>query len=81
MTKNTKRIIALCLLSAGLAACGSNNTPATPPVVVPPPAAKLEDQFGVNFGTAYRADPNTEAKDPAAGDIIPLDPTKDAVTI
>ena len=82
MTKNAKSIIAICLASATLAACGGGNKAATPqPVVVPPPTAKLEDQFGANFGTAFRADPNTIAKDPSPGDVIPLDPTKEAVTI
>lgn len=81
MTSIKKRILAICFASAALAACGNSNNSATPPVVVTPPAAKLEDQFGANFGTAYRADPNSVAKDPAPGDIIPVDPTKDAVTI
>jgi hypothetical protein len=82
MTKNTKRIIAICLASAALADCGgSNNTPPAPPVAVTPPAAKLEDQFGAGFGTAFRADPNTEAKDPAPGDVNPVDPTREPITI
>ena len=82
MTKNTKRIIAICLASAALAACGgSNNTPPAPPVAVTPPAAKLEDQFGAGFGTAFLADPNTEAKDPAPGDLNPVDLLREPITI
>ena len=71
------------LVAVGLTACGGNDTPApAPPVVVPPPpAAKLEDGFGAVFGTTFRADANGEATDPSPGDIIPLDLTKEAVTI
>ena len=80
MAYTLHRIVALGLL-AGLAACSNNNpTPAPPPVVVPP-AAKLEDQFGANFGIAYRADPLSEAKDPAPGDIIPLSLTAEPVPL
>ncbi len=79
---NLLRNIALAtLLAAALAACGGNDKAPAPPVVVTPPAAKLEDSFGANFGTAYRADPNTEAKDPAAGDIVPLSLTTEPTTI
>ena len=77
------RIAAVAMVAGGLSACGnSNNTPPPPPVVVPPPPApKVEDQFGTNFGIAYRADPNTDAKDPMAGDIIPLSLTTEAVVL
>ena len=78
------RIAAIAMVAGGLSACGSNNnnTSTTPPIVVPPPPApKIEDQFGTNFGIAYRADPNTDAKDPMAGDIIPLSLTTDPVTL
>ena len=81
MTKLMKNAALLALLAGGLAACGSNNTAPTPGPVVTPPTAKVEDGFGANFATAYRADPNTDAKDPVAGDIIPLDLTKNAVQI
>ena len=76
------RIAAAAMLAGGLAACGGDNNQAatTPPPVVP--AAKLEDQFGANFGVAYRADPNTDpAKNPVDGDIIPLSLTTDPVAI
>ena len=77
------RLAAVAMAAGGLSACGNNNnTPAPPPVVVPPPPApKVEDQFGTNFGIAYRADPNTDAKDPMAGDIIPLSLTTEAVVL
>ena len=77
------KITLIATLAGGLAACGSDNaaSPPSPAPVVPPPASKVEDGFGVNFGTAFRADANTNARDPAAGDIIPLDLTKNATTI
>lgn len=75
------RIVAAAMLVGGLAACGNNNTPT--PITQPPPvpAAKLEDQFGAGFGVAYRADANTDAKDPVPGDIVPLSLTTDPVAI
>lgn len=82
MSKLIRNVTTATLLGAALAACGgSNKAPPPPPVVVVPPAAKLEDGFGANFGIAYRADPNTDAKDPVAGDIIPLSLTTDPTTI
>ena len=83
MTKMIWKVAGIAALAAGLAACGSGNSttaPVVPPVVVPP-APRLEDTFGTNFGTAYRADANTDARDPAPGDIIPLSLTTEATTI
>ena len=69
-------------IAGGLSACGSDTATAPPTSVTPPPAtAKVEDGFGANFGIAYRADANSIAKDPVAGDIAPLDLTKDATTL
>lgn len=75
------RIVAAAMLVGGLAACGNNNTPSSITQPPPMPAAKLEDQFGAGFGVAYRADPNTDPKDPMASDIIPLSLTTDPVAI
>jgi hypothetical protein len=79
---NLKRLALIAVGGALLASCGGSDNAAvvTPPVVVPP-AARIEDGFGANFGTTYRADPNTEARDPAAGDISPVDATKEPTTI
>ena len=60
----------LLLIGAGLTACssgGGGGGIVTPP---PGPTAKFEDQFGANFGAAYRGDPNTEPKDITAADVI-----------
>lgn len=76
------RLALLAIAAGGISACGGggSNTPVTPPVTVTP-AAKLEDQFGANFGVAYRNNPNTEAMDPKPGDIGPLSLTTEPVTI
>ena len=83
MRKLYWQIAAISMMAGGLSACGGggNSTPAPPPVVVPPPAPKLEDGFGTNFGIDFRADPNTDAKDPLPGDLIPLSLITDPVTI
>lgn len=77
------KIAAITAVAGALAACGSDNAPApAPPTTAPPTtAARIEDGFGANFGTAYRADVNSSPRDPVAGDIVPLDLTKDPTTI
>ncbi|MBC7768927.1 MAG: hypothetical protein H7124_09075 [Phycisphaerales bacterium] len=66
-------------LALGVSACGgSGGGGGLPP---PPPAAPLEDTFGAGFGATFRADPNSNPRDPAAGDIVPVDPTKDATGV
>ena len=82
MSKSFRNIAIVALLAGTLSACGSDNNSSNPggPVVAPP-AAKVEDAFGANFAAAFRADPNSIAKDPVPGDIIPLDLTKDPVPI
>ncbi|WP_309623534.1 hypothetical protein [Novosphingobium sp.] len=59
-----------CLLGLGLAvaACGSSYQ-------APPPGGggvmvRQEDSFGIAFGTAFRADNNSEPYNVADGDII-----------
>ncbi|WP_419816718.1 hypothetical protein [Glacieibacterium sp.] len=81
MSKLLRNMLFASAAGAALAACGGGDqaTPTTP--VVTTPAAKLEDSFGANFGVAYRADPNSVAKDPQPGDIIPLSLTATPVTI
>ncbi|WP_425998021.1 hypothetical protein [Caulobacter sp. DWR1-3-2b1] len=70
---------AIVALAVGLSACGGggNNDVA----VTQPPSAKFEDQFGASFGMAFRADPNTEARDIASGDIIAPNLTAEPVTL
>ena len=81
MKRLIQNVSAITFMAAGLTACGNDSATPAPPVVVPAPAPRIEDGFGANFGAAYRANPNTDAMDPMADDIIPLDLTKDAVII
>lgn len=46
-----------------------------------PQQQRLEDTFGAGFGQAFRANPNSDPRDPAAGDVVPADLTRDATPI
>ena len=81
MSKLLRNMLFVTVAGAALAACGGGDEATTTPPVVVPPAPKLEDGFGANFGIAFRADPNSIAKDPQPGDIIPLSLTALPVTI
>jgi hypothetical protein len=79
MTKRGGLSAGSVLITALLAGCDSSNkieAPPPPPATVAPPPP--EDAFGTNFGEAFRADPNSEPRTPADGDIIPLSFTEDA---
>ena len=71
---------ALVALAVGLSACGGGGKDDVA-VVTPPVAAKFEDQFGSSFGVAFRADPNSEARDIATGDIITASLTAEPVAL
>lgn len=80
------RSAAAAALTASLAACdsgggggGGGGTPPTPPA--PPAPARIEDGFGPQFGAAFRADANSNPRDPAAGDLVPVSFTTDPVNI
>lgn len=82
MRKLYWRFAGLAIAAGTVSACGGgSDSPAatTPPTVTP--AAKLEDQFGANFGTAYRNSPNTEAAEPTATGLAPLSLTTEPVPI
>ena len=77
-----RRIGFMLALGAATAACNSGVTTAPPTgggVVVP--TARQEDQFGVQFGTAFRADNNSEPYNPADGDIVAISLTTEPVNI
>ena len=90
MSMNAPRTIKRVLLGtaalaavAGLGACGGGGDDDVAVVTPPPtpPAARFEDQFGANFGIAFRASANSDPRDPAPGDIIPISFTTDPVNI
>lgn len=84
VTRMLRAASALALVA--LAACGSggggdgDNAPPAPPAIVAPPPPQ-ENQFGANFGAAFRADPTSTPRDPADGDIVPLSFTTDPVNV
>lgn len=81
MMRLVRNLSAAGLLCLTLAACGGDDNDGavvTPPT---PPSAKLEDGFGANFGTTYRAGNNTDPRDPAAGDVIAVSATTDPVPV
>ena len=74
------------LLVGGLAACdgggGGGEIIVTPPPVTPPtPPSRLEDQFGANFGTTFRAANNTDPRDPQSGDLNAVSFTTDPIPV
>lgn len=83
-----KKMATVGLMAAGLAACGDDNNniaappPAPPPVVITPPPPPLEDGFSAAFGTAFRANMNTDPlRDPVPADLPPLSLTTEPVPI
>lgn len=79
MSRKTQFIL-VAALGAVLAGCGSkaNDDDQPPPVVVTP---RQEDQFGTNFGAAFRRDPNSDPVNVADSDVVPLSLTNEAVVI
>lgn len=73
----------IAVLGLGLAACGGGGKNSAPPptggggTVI----SQQEDQFGVRFGTAFRADNNSEPYSPADGDIAAVSFTTEPVDI
>lgn len=61
-----------CMLGLGLvlAACGSSYQAPPPPPGGGGATVRQEDSFGIAFGTAFRADNNSEPYNPMDGDII-----------
>lgn len=73
----------MVVLGLAIAACGGGRKDLPPgntgggPVIT----AQQEDQFGVRFGTAFRADNNSEPFSPADGDIAPVSFTTEPIDI
>lgn len=60
-----------------LSACGGGSGGGSVNVGQLPSGQPLEDSFGAGFGQAFRAAANSDPRDPAAADIVPVDLTKD----
>lgn len=71
---------ALLVLAVGLSACGGGGGGGAS--VTPPPAsASVADQLGAGFGTDFRASPNSDPRDLAAGDVIAVNPTAEPIPL
>lgn len=82
MKRKTRLVLqasAVALLAVGLTGCGGgrNSTP-TPGQTT---SARFEDQFGLGFGTDFRADPNGEPSPVADGDLVAVSLTTEPVAI
>ena len=73
--KNLHHLLLAIPISTLVACGGGGSDNATPPP--PTTTAAQEDTFGVVFGTAFRADSNSEPIEPKDGDIIPLTLTEE----
>lgn len=87
MTKLDKHLLrgaSVFGIGLALSACGSS-TSAPPVGQAPGPGpvgvVRQEDQFGTQFGTAFRADPNSEPFAVNDGDLIAISFTTEPVTI
>lgn len=86
MKRKTRLVLqasAAVMLATGLAACGNGNDNGSPPAPAPSQtgAARQEDQFGLVFGTDFRADPNGEPSPVADGDLVAVSLVTEPVTI
>ncbi len=85
MKRKTRLVLqasAAVMLATGLAACGSGNDNGSPaPAPSQTGTARQEDQFGLVFGTDFRADPNGEPSPVADGDLIAVSLVTEPVTI
>ena len=86
-SRNSTKLILLssCMVIA-LSACGSGNNspppPAPPPIggtppppPPPPPPTSVAGQLGAGFASIFGAAANSQPKDPAPGDIVPVNKT------
>lgn len=71
----------MLILGFAIAACGSSNRSPPPPTNGGTVTVRQEDQFGVPFGFAFRADNNSEPYSPSDGDIVAISLTTEPVDI
>ena len=82
MTRYLVTTATIAVLGFALSACGGGGRSMNTTVTPPPAAAPFEDQFGAaGFGVGFRAGANTDPRDIAPGDIIPLSLTADPVSL
>ncbi|CAN5443918.1 hypothetical protein BH10PSE5_BH10PSE5_12080 [soil metagenome] len=72
---------ALLVLAVGLSACGGGGGGGSATVTPPPASASVADQLGTGFGTDFRASPNSDPRDLAAGDVIAVNPTAEPIPL
>ena len=77
----TVRRAALLALGLAVSACGQSAKNPTPPGPGVGITARQEDQFGVQFGSAFRADNNAEPVNVNDGDIVALSLTTEPIDI
>lgn len=76
MTRKSVNLLVFSVPFLTLAACGGGRGD-DDPKPSPPTTVAQEDSFGVVFGTAFRADANSDPIEPKDGDIIPLTLTEE----
>ncbi|QNM81713.1 hypothetical protein H8M03_06445 [Sphingomonas sabuli] len=70
------------MLAAFLAGCGrQNQTDDSTNDPLAASSSRQEDRFGEGFGTAYRAEPNSEPRNVSDADVTPLSTTTDPIDI
>lgn len=70
----------ILVVGASLAACGDRSdrdAPGNDPFATT--SDRTEDQFGKEFGKAYRADPNSEPMNVNDGDVVPVSSTTEPI--
>ncbi len=72
---------AMLALALTVSACGPSTKTPTPPDPGPVVTARQEDQFGVQFGSAFRADNNAEPVNVNDGDIVAVSLTTEPVDV
>lgn len=82
MMRNVLITTAIVLLGASVSSCGGGKGKGVDVGVTPPVAAPFENQFGASgFGPGFRAGANTDPRDVAPGDVIPVSLTAEPVTL
>ena len=86
MRKTLLRLAVTAAVIVPIAGCSDGNDRDDDVVVAPPsppapPAAGSLESIGASFAAIFRADANSEPRDPAEGDLPPVNLTAEAVEI